>query len=344
MDISKLKEGMVIKNYTELSHLLGIKKTGGDYKKKRLSELKDLVEFEQDGFKFIINKIYSKQEVVKNEIRRGRKSLYATMIEVLLLDELSKNETSMLITKYNLMNKIGLTNPNYKICYNNQDALANYLDMEVEYINEFYRVNENNITKILNTTLHNISRKGLIFSNETIMVKPLNERLHRQATDDEITGILGIESRAKEICNIGASESIKKHVYFMKNKKLNSLIKEMLMEELKLEFYYEALKIILNDKYIVKEKISLTDFILSENEKLNELEKLNSTFGNNVITNANNRHLASIDKRSYSIRNNQQYVDHFKLLVSKLIDLDSGNINLDNLDGAISINSSYLPF
>lgn len=65
-NISKLKEGMVIKNYKELCKILKKKPKGGNTKKKQLEIWKMYFEFEKEKYSYIITKIYELKEVQYN--------------------------------------------------------------------------------------------------------------------------------------------------------------------------------------------------------------------------------------------------------------------------------------
>lgn len=60
MTLENITIGMEIKNYKQLCELLGIRTTTGNGKKKQLSQLQRLFEWNRDGHKYIITEVYDK--------------------------------------------------------------------------------------------------------------------------------------------------------------------------------------------------------------------------------------------------------------------------------------------
>ena len=59
INVSKLKKGMIIKNYKELCGLLDMRATSGNGKINQLNELKLYCEYHKDGNKFVIDEVYN---------------------------------------------------------------------------------------------------------------------------------------------------------------------------------------------------------------------------------------------------------------------------------------------
>ena len=59
MNLKGLNEGMIINNYRELCNLLGVDIKDGKSRKLQIEEWKRYVDFERQGNKYIINKIYN---------------------------------------------------------------------------------------------------------------------------------------------------------------------------------------------------------------------------------------------------------------------------------------------
>ena len=59
MDLNSLNEGMIVKNYRELCDLLGVNIKDGKSRKLQIEEWKRYFDFERQGNKYIINKIYN---------------------------------------------------------------------------------------------------------------------------------------------------------------------------------------------------------------------------------------------------------------------------------------------
>lgn len=343
MDVSKLKEGMELKNYSELSLLLGDKKPKtGKSRMLQLENLKSFVDYRKEGNKFIVEKVFNKNEVIAKEVQKGRKSLYSKMIEVLIMDSFPKDKKVLIVSKSKLTSLLGMINNNYTMGYKEQFQLANNLNMDIAYVNDFYSINESNLNRIIDTALNAMVNKTIIFKSEVIMVKPKGSYL-KEADDMTVNTIIEIESEVKYKHNLKSNTNLN---YILSNPnyfKVKETRDELLSERTNIEYYYRAIKLNINTKYLEKEKIELTDFILSEIERLDELERLNSTYSKNLIINAEKRHKLSIGTES--IRADTLYVDHFKTLVHNLINPNASEIEFQG--DKVAFNpaiSTFLPF
>lgn len=167
MNINNLQENMIIKNYKELCNLLEIKPTGGDSKKAQLKELGTHINYEKQGYKFIIKEIYDKQKV-KEDGRVGGYSEMRTLI-LRLLDMSNQNNNIVLPTSV-LLRKLSMVNDNYAIARRSQKELSELLDMKQEYIADFYSSTHKNLKRALETNLNKLQRERLIFWSNTVMV------------------------------------------------------------------------------------------------------------------------------------------------------------------------------
>lgn len=109
-------EGLIVKNYKEMCQLLDEKITGGNSKKAQLNNWKRYFDFQKDGQKFIITKIYTKP-LPMSKAEKIRGGMYVRDIECLLVDLINKSNGSLTISKNCLYNKLGLTNDKYANFY-----------------------------------------------------------------------------------------------------------------------------------------------------------------------------------------------------------------------------------
>lgn len=340
MILNNLTEGLIIKNYRELCDLIGEKVKSGKSKVLQLNNLEKYVEYQKDGNKFIITKIYEEHEIIHKEIKRGRKSIYGDMIEVLLMDALAKKDSHLIISKSALIKDMGLVNDNYKKGYGNQLLLASKLDMTVDYVNEFYKLNDSNLNNVLKSALKSLNNKRLIDYKLETMIKIKGERQHRLINAAERELLLKIDKMCMKKFNLKSLDDVDKLSYNGIYHELSNYRNKLLEEESNIEFHYKVYDIVINHSFIEDDKKDLTKHILSEMSRLDEMEKLNSTFGNNIISNAEKRHLSNGNK--ISIRGSSDYVSHFKTLVKELIDLEAEELVFDNvLNNNIE---SLLPF
>lgn len=328
MNVENLSEGLIVKNYKELCGLLGEKVKTGESKMTQLRKLNDYIDYQKDGNKFIITKIYSEDEIIINEVKKGRKSIYSDMIEVLMMDTLASKDSHLIISKSSLIKDMGLVNGNYKKGYKNQELMATKFDMTVDYVNEFYKLNDSNLNNVINSALNSLSKKRLIDFKIETMVKVKNEINHRIINPMERDLILKIDKLCMEKFKIKSLSDVNKLNHFSNHSELRKY-REKLMSDTDIEFHYKVYDIVINHDFIEDDKVDLTNHILSEIERVNELEKLNSTFKNSIISNAEKRHNNNGNK--ISIRGASDYVSHFKTLVNELIDLKAEELVFENV-------------
>ena len=146
---------MIIKNYKELCKLLEIEPKTSNSKKAQLKELETYVDYEKQGVKFVIKKIYDKQKV-KEDGRVGGYSEMRTLI-LRLLDMSNQNNNIVLPTNV-LLRKLSMVNDNYAIARRSQKELSELLDMKQEYIADFYSSTHKNLKRALETNLNKLQR------------------------------------------------------------------------------------------------------------------------------------------------------------------------------------------
>lgn len=342
MNIGNLSEGLVLNNYKDLCSTLEVKVKSGASKKAQLKELENYIEYQKDGHRFIVTKILTQQEVVTNEIKRGRKSLYSKAVEVLLLDTLSRKDSNLIISKTSLLKELGLINENYSKGYNNPKSTAMELNMEVDMIYDFFNITNSNLTGIIKSAFKSLSDKRLVDIRDDVMVKKHNERLHRLIDPIERAQILEIDRMCMEKFNIKTISEFEKFNTNKKYHELKSYRDYLIKTKTEFQYFYKVYDIVFNHEYLEKEKLELTDFIISEMQRLDELEKLNQSFSNNLITNAKSRQYNSNNK--YSVRNDDNYVEYFKMLIKEFI---NSNLECDeSINKVMEINvlESDLPF
>ena len=198
MNINNLQENMIIKNYKELCKLLEIEPKTSNSKKAQLKELETYVDYEKQGVKFVIKKIYDKQKV-KEDGRVGGYSEMRTLI-LRLLDMSNQNNNIVLPTNV-LLRKLSMVNDNYAIARRSQKELSELLDMKQEYIADFYSSTHKNLKRALETNLNKLQRERLIFWSNTIMVcKNKVGDIYKHCKSDSF--YKEVYKRVKKSCNI----------------------------------------------------------------------------------------------------------------------------------------------
>ena len=112
----KLEQGMVVKNYRVMCDILGEPIRNGDSRKYQLINWGRYFDYDKDGQKFIINKVYE-NELPKIDNRKLRDQVYAKYIELLLMRFIveSENEEDNVIrvSKSVLLRLLGMMPPKY---------------------------------------------------------------------------------------------------------------------------------------------------------------------------------------------------------------------------------------
>lgn len=113
LDISRLHTDMVVSNYAEMCNLLGVEKYTGNQKKAQIKTWESYFDFERSGHKYIITQIYD-TPLVRKDMRRQKESIYATYIELLLMEYLAKSPDEVAyISKKSLLRLLGIISPKF---------------------------------------------------------------------------------------------------------------------------------------------------------------------------------------------------------------------------------------
>lgn len=111
-------EGLIVKNYKEMCQLLDEKITDGNSKKSQLNNWKRYFDFQKDGQKFVILKVYDKP-FPTDEARQKREGIYIRYIECLLMRAIAQSSTNgiLIVTQSNLYRELGMVNDRYSEYY-----------------------------------------------------------------------------------------------------------------------------------------------------------------------------------------------------------------------------------
>lgn len=321
MKTENLSKGLVVKNYGSMCELLETdKKAGGKSKSIQLEDWKRYFEYHKEGQKFVIDEIYDVP--LENTKIVGRPSVYGNMAQLLILDLLGKSHGSITISANRLMKTIGMTNENYGKCQDESLGLASYSGMEVGHVYDFYNTTGSGFRKVIVTALDNLEKKMIINYSKVVKVKDRSEPLPRIASDEEVELLMTITKDILEelgFSDIGAIRRSNKWGEYLKKRK------KALSEMTSFEYDYNAYKIIVNRKYIEKEKLKLSNLILDGEDFLKEFSDLNNLLIENTIDNAKNR-VNNIEKTSdklAKLRSRENYVDNIVTLCRLTINKDA---------------------
>jgi hypothetical protein len=364
MDINKLTEGLIIKNYKILcTDYLGVEPTKGNGRNYHFKELERYCTYHKEGQKIIIDEVFSK---VKEKIdMRGKQDnntpKYVENIELNIIGELlTKGDNGKYVVGRGvLLRNVGLTNTNYSYCKRRQNKLATYLEIKKEVVNDYYNCVDSMLVGNLEKALKNLSNKKLIQLNSTLLicknvitdityehttkidefdeeieiVKPVvqSDVIYVQATDDERKSILTIENK---ILNEMGFEKLTD--VFLKNKLkqyYNSCYKELRKEIKDLNFYFQAYDMIFNFNVLATEleKRGFDDW----SKELKEQQQDIVNFGaiDRIISNAEKRKNKAtpdfgelLDSNKKYIRTQDYYLTNYNQLNNNIINVYAKNI------------------
>lgn len=366
MNIDKLTEGLLVKNYKELCSLLDIKVSAGDSKKSQLKDLGCYCKYHKEGNKFIIDEIYDeakeKQDNRKNN--KGKSADYIDDIELRLLGEfLTKGkENNLTIGKSVLLRDVGLVNSNYSYCKQRQEKLANYLDIDKETIYDYYNSVDSMVVNNLEKALKNLTNEKIIdldtttivcknrlldvnykhetyideFDEEIERIIPIanSDIIYEEATLEEHDIILKVEGevldkmKARRVTDLFATGKIKEYY--------NECYKQIREELSDFNFYFKAYKITYNYDRIVNKlnEYGYDDWLKEMELEYNHL--INCGVKDKIISNAQNRKVRK-DKEYESVigtkldekhkcRLDDNYIGKYNNINENIIDIDAKNI------------------
>jgi hypothetical protein len=133
MNLDNITEGLIVKNYKELVLLLGEEVKSGKSKQIQMNDFERYFEYEKQGNKFIITKIYRKpKEKISNKssvgiMSRINQGEYSKEMFPLIKNFVAKNPELEYCPKGTLMRTLKLKNNNYDIARNYPKQVAEYL-------------------------------------------------------------------------------------------------------------------------------------------------------------------------------------------------------------------------
>lgn len=157
MNTKKLKKNQVFKNYNDLCEFLGIKNTGGKYKILRLKELERFCAYHRDGYKYIIDEVYKKENVKVDRRKYGNNNEKAKCTRYLILDTLSKfnlgKDDIISFSKGQLLKQVYVINDNYLTLKNDKRKYAESIGVSLMAINECLDYFDDRTMKLITRSL-----------------------------------------------------------------------------------------------------------------------------------------------------------------------------------------------
>lgn len=308
---TNLKEGMIFKNRKSMCEILNVTPAkGGNNTKLQNKEFKRYFDWDNSsGRKIVITKIYdTPKKKIDNRINNGQNpnshnnqnGAYGKYIRLLILDLLSKNEqyhtrNKITIGKNAMLTVLDMINKNYRYGNYNRDKLANYLGIELNFVNEFFNTNTRKLRQAVERTLDKLekSEKLILWNNIKMIKTPRKDEpdkyTYKEATDKEVKFILDCEATTleemgvKQIEHIYASNRIVEF-HFKVNKKL---------KKKNIECAYNGYKIVFSD--LVYKRNEQMKYILDFEKEFATRCELNDTVYDKLNLSAEERHRNIVD-------------------------------------------------
>lgn len=262
LTIAKVKRtlsvGQEFPNYTQICKALNEKITNGRSKEIQIQNWQRYFEFDRDGHKFTITKIYDKEAPKIDKRKDGNRSIYVDYIEVLLMRYLSHctgcTETFYKIELYDIL---GMVNKNFveynRITKKDKNEIAKSFETASKYdIADFYTRVHPKLRDILYSALRSMKSRCLIdFSDYyEIIERNGDDYIIRDATYKEHQKILDIEHTV--LHEMGLTKKFQLYTYD-KNDEFYSKVRQIERDELGFERVSKKIRIINNRNGIIKD-------------------------------------------------------------------------------------------
>jgi len=244
MNIKKITEGDIIKNYKDMCSILEEEVKAGNSKTAQLKEWERYFDFSRKGQKFIIEKIY---EIPKPKALKEN-TIYVKNIELLLMYELSKKAGYCCnYTKTNLFKLLGMINDNYlenRMIVVSED-LKEFNKWEIRH---FYGRTNQKLSDILFSALNSMKRRCLIEYKERIIIAETIKDgiIYREASVYETKCIL--QAKKKVLADMGYTK-----IPFLKFNEFYGKINKYLNKLYNWNYVYKEYQIIYNKKFMRKD-------------------------------------------------------------------------------------------
>jgi len=370
--LNNIKVGDVFKNYKELCKVLDEKVKGGDGKKYQLIDWERYFTYEKQGYKFVIKEIHNNPLDKKDGRKIGNNVLpFIDEMELLLINLLLNSEDKELtISNSKLLLMLSMINPNYLTYVNNKEQLSKLVDVNINFIIDFYDVTNSTFRSAINTVTKRLENKKLVIHEQVTMVcfvdtpvkktitghnkiiemytydnnsnsytykNVLPKEIYREATSDEKELIVRLEKYIMK--NNYGYDNIQDLFLAGKATSFYADVSRVLFKELNIKKAYKAHRYTFNIDNLNDEMIKLLD-----KYDINELKRqINNKVMIRLDETSNKRYMDALNelfdtesnKVRVNVRADDNYVDSINHLSSNLIDKD-------NKDGIKNSNNEIL--
>lgn len=271
--VTKLKKGMVFKNYKKLCEFLNEKEMKANSKNAQQKEWLRYFNYEKDGQKYIITEIYPEPLPKDDKRMQGNNSEYLPYIELILLDYLSKqNSKTSSLTIKNLFLLLGMVNQNYV----NEEYKIDDENINQFYIEHFNQRAYKKLNRILYDALNNLKNRRLIdYENvkminiEEVSIYGINTII-REATPEECDIIRNEEREV--LLSMGLESIVQVHLKY-KTKLFYKKVQEHLSEKYGINYYFTQINMRFTHTHVLQAKSDMATKILLNNKIVDVLNK-----------------------------------------------------------------------
>jgi len=330
MNIEKLEVGRSFKNYKELCAEMGweVKASVGT-KNAQFKELARYCHFTKIGHRITITEVYDEPQEKedgrgKSEGSRRNSTIYGELVQLLILDLLASSPLNYItISRSKLMLKTSIVNGNYTWCGQHPKKLADYTNIEVAIVYDFFNTSRSSLKGVIETALKHLQDKRIIMFDTVTKVPLRDTKFHRLATPKEKDVIMLIEKSVLDELGYETFSQVRfsKDWITYKNK-----VKFALHDETNIDYHYQAYEIVANKKYSEQEAKNILDYLLKETEKEEIKDELNYKVQNNMGNNAEKRQEYGFVTSGKRHRGNEHYAENIKELIRLMISQSADNI------------------
>ncbi|MGG0308244.1 hypothetical protein ABEY43_06040 [Priestia megaterium] len=330
MKIENLKLNETYKNYKMLCEVLEMPVKAGDSKKAQLKEVERYCDFVKVGYSFFVKEIYNKPKEKsdgrgKSEGSRNNNNVYGEFLQFVIAD-IAKNSKHKTVSfsKGQLMYAANMVNQNYQWGNQNVGKLSAYTSIKEAVIYDFYDTSNGTLTKAIHSALKSLESKRVILWERSVKVKPVTEKIHRKATEQEKRLILYYENETLRTTPYQTIEQVRTSPHWREFKRQCD---KSIHENAGIEFYYFAYDITFNEEHIREERDKLMRSVFGNPDSEAYREKLNVAIMEKFKVNAQKRHDTSFtSKKKAKYRIDIDYVKEMNELISLLIDCKAEDV------------------
>lgn len=286
MDVKNLKNyieenGNEFKNYRHLCEVLEIEPKHSNSKKSQEKEMAQYFEVvgKEGTRRLIVKRIYDTRKI-------DNTTNYNELIQLLLTDYFLDKRHVVASTNFLLFN-VNMINAKYSKNRNNKKNYAEELNVDVNFIYDFFNTTDDTLKPAIETALRNLRYKSLILYSWEPIVVDFND-IHRVATLDERHAILEAENFAKK--KLGYEDYREIMFNIKKLHESRKIQSEYLLEKgynIKMNYMGYSINILQKEMAEAQEKMIIK--LLDEAEKEGYQNKLNLTIIERLLKNAKSR-------------------------------------------------------